>query len=278
MDGQVGSTQICFAFCNQNRRNPSALVTLSPIQIIARASVCTGSISNPYKELQSHCEVAIYLCVPCRDISYGWQVIDNPRRYGATVSQRALHSWHKRCTRGNTTHYKHDCFLCSVTQEITTFNKETVGSRATKLRNPTRDWTLFNISVSKAHVQDKFCKEIIRLSRAHVKSVERLLSDPFQYFLCYYHLNHSRMAQKVAKDRNDFKNAVRRCRFTLRGCCLKGSSVRTARLWVVKEIEVDDLNHFEAYSEFEERIRAHSDGEVGCQDVMNQTCFRGFYI
>ena len=51
--------------------------------------------------------------------------------------------------------------------------------------------------------------------------------------------------------------------------------MRTARLWLVKEIEIDDLNDFEAYSEFEERIRGHSDGEVGCQDVMNQTCCRG---
>ena len=261
-------TATCLPCGTRNTRKPSVPVTLSPQKVIVRGTVKTGSHSNPFKRLNRECEASLYLCVTCRHKTYGWQVISNPRRYGAALSRNALTSWKNRCTYAVSGQDARLCFLCVDRGDSGQVNELRGGSRAERPRNPTRDWRLFNISVQDGPVQTLFTADLTRVSGCEIVTAETLISDPCIHFLCYYHLNHSRIAREVPLEK--YYIGRQKCVFELRGCSLKGSAARSARLWSMKDVSVEILNDFEYYTNLDERIRSHSYGELSCYEVMNQ--------
>ena len=65
-----------------------------------------------------------------------------------------------------------------------------------------------------------------------------------------------------------------KCVFELRGCSLKRSATRSARLRSMKDVSVEHLNDFEYYTDLYERIRSHAYREPSSYEVMNQFCCR----
>ena len=199
-------------------------------------------------------------------------MICNPQRYGAALSRNALNSWKNRCNDAVSGRDARLCFLCVERGDSGQVNELRGGSRSERRRNPTRDWSLFNISIQDGPVQTLFTAELTRLSGCEIRTAEPLISDPSTHFLCYYHLNHSRIAREVVLD--NYCIGRQKCVFELRGCSLKGSAARSARLWSMKDVSVESLNDFEYYTDLDERIRSHSYGELSSYEVMNQFCCR----
>lgn len=198
----VEKLDILFLACgNQNRRKPNIIVTLNPAQVIVRVAVLTRGLLNPFAELRQDCEANAYLCVPCWDKSFGCQAMCNPRRYRDTVSGKAIQSWRRQCNGEERIQCKVVFYV--LMSEIVSHLFQKMW--AVGLRDCEIPCVIGHCSMTR--LETGFCKifyeEMMRLSGCQRRTVQRLLSNASIYFLCYYHLNHSRMAQQVSGERYD---------------------------------------------------------------------------
>ena len=219
----------CFACQTQDRRKPSLRIILDEQQVLARATADTGTFSNPFATLDATGKSALYLCTACRDKTAGWQVLCNPRRYGAKSASKALRLWQRRFSPDIVRNGTVSCFICSRNNQDVHWKSAEVGSRANRRRNPTRDWTLFNLISDGEAVRSTFTDELIRLSDCDNETAKELLRDPSVHHLCYVHLNHSRISQERAMRLHRTSNSERSV-FIRRGCVFDNDYRGTSRL------------------------------------------------
>ena len=153
-----------------------------------------------------------------------------------------------------------------------------MGSKANKRRNPTQDWTLFNLISDGEAVRSSFTDELICLSECDKATAKELLRDSSVHHLCYVHLNHSRILQEREMRLHRTCNSER-CVFIRRSCVFDNYYRGTSRLWRINSINVNNLEDMEELSQFDDNIRSHSNGYLSASEVRGQySCRSCLYI
>ena len=122
----------CFACQTQDRRKPSLRIILDEQQVLARATAETGTFPNPFATLEAARKSALHPCTACRDKTAEWQLLRNPRRYGANSASKAWGLWQRRCSPDIVRNGTFSCFICSRKIWDVQWNSADVGSRANR--------------------------------------------------------------------------------------------------------------------------------------------------
>ena len=223
------SERECFACQGHPYRQTCIEVFSTKEKIRKYCLVDTGGVFNPFCSLPGE-DKLVTLCSPCRSSTKGWTAMSDIKRVGIRNVRSLTKAWKTRLL-SSTSPVQRNCVVCISAPERLD-SQWTLDCRNPRLRRaPTRDLTLYNLASSSEQVKDICLSEFCKRANISRSFAANLLRYPAQYYLYYYHLNHSTYSQKAAFDAGECSNVPEslRCVFSAKRWKRKLSNLKNCR-------------------------------------------------